>query len=65
MKQAINIGLEKGVIKLLDEYTQKLDKTKTSFIEKAIELYFDKLDEMITNKRIDDLNYSCFIRGCI
>ena len=40
---------------MLDEYTQELDKTRTSLIEKAIELYFDKLDEMIADKRIDDL----------
>lgn len=55
MKQAINIRLEKDMIKTLDEYAQELDKTRTSLIEKAIELYFDKLDEMIADKRIDDL----------
>jgi len=48
MKQAINI-------RLLDEYAQELDKTRTSLIEKAIDLYFDKLDEMISDKRIDNL----------
>ena len=55
MKQAINIRLEKDVIKTLDEYALELDKTRTSLVEKAIELYFDKLDEMIADKRIDDL----------
>jgi len=55
MKQAINIRLEKDVVKALDEYAQELDKTRTSLIEKAIELYFDKLDEMIADKRIDNL----------
>jgi predicted transcriptional regulator len=55
MKQAINIRLEKDVVKTLDEYAHELDKTRTSLIEKAIELYFDKLDEMIADKRIDDL----------
>jgi len=55
MKQAINIRLEKDVVKSLDEYAQELDKTRTSLVEKAIELYFDKLDEMIADKRIDDL----------
>jgi len=55
MKQAINIRLEKEIIQSLDEYAQELDKTRTSLIEKAIEFYLDKLDEMIADKRIDDL----------
>ena len=55
MKQAINIRLEKDIVKSLDEYAKELDKTRTSLVEKAIELYFDKLDEMVADKRIDDL----------
>ena len=55
MKQAINVRLEKSVLQTLDEYAKELDKTRTSLIEKAIELYFDKLDEMIADKRIDNL----------
>lgn len=55
MKQAINIRLEKEVIETLDEYANELDKSRTSLIEKAIELYFDKLDEMVADKRIDNL----------
>ena len=39
----------------LDEYALELDKTRTSLIEKAIELYFDKLDEMVADKRIDNI----------
>jgi predicted DNA-binding protein len=55
VKQAINIRLEKDVVQTLDEYAHELEKTRTSLIEKAIELYFDKLDEMIADKRIDNL----------
>ncbi|MDD4505144.1 MAG: ribbon-helix-helix protein, CopG family [Sulfurospirillaceae bacterium] len=55
MKQAINIRLEKEIIETLDEYANELDKSRTSLIEKAIELYFDKLDEMVADKRIDNL----------
>ena len=55
MKQAINIRLEKDILVTLDEYANELDKTRTSLIEKAIECYFDKLDEMIADKRIDNL----------
>ncbi|MCK9373657.1 MAG: ribbon-helix-helix domain-containing protein [Sulfuricurvum sp.] len=55
MKQAINIRLEKEMIEALDEYASELDKTRTGLIEKAIELYFDTLDEMVADKRIDNL----------
>ena len=55
MKQAINLRLEKEMIQSLDEYANELDKTRTSLVEKAIELYFDTLDEMVADKRIDDL----------
>jgi len=55
MKKAINIRLEKDVINTLDEYARELDKTRTNLVEKAIEMYFDKLDEMLADKRIDDL----------
>jgi len=45
MKQAINIRLEKEIVQNLDEYALELNTTRTHLIEKAIELYFDKLDE--------------------
>jgi len=55
MKKAINIRLEKDIIETLDEYANELEKTRTSLIEKAIELYFDKLDEIVADKRIDNI----------
>ena len=55
MKQAINIRLEKEMLETLDAYAGELEKSRTSLIEKSIELYFDKLDEMIADKRIDNL----------
>ena len=55
MKQAINIRLEKEMLETLDEYAGELEKSRTSLIEKSIELYFDKLDEMVADKRIDNL----------
>jgi predicted transcriptional regulator len=55
MKQAINIRLEKDVIRHLDESAKILEKTRTSLIEKAIDVYSDSLDEMVADKRIDDL----------
>ena len=58
MVNIVNIRLEKDVVQTLDEYAQELDKTRTSLVEKAIDLYFDKLDEMIADKRIDNLKSS-------
>ncbi|MCK5519922.1 MAG: ribbon-helix-helix protein, CopG family [Candidatus Marinimicrobia bacterium] len=55
MRQAINIRLEKDTIQSLDEYAVELDKTRTKLIEKAIEYYFDKLDEIVADKRIDNI----------
>ena len=55
MKKAINIRLEKDVVQTLDSYASELEKTRTSLVEQAIELYFDKLDEMVADKRIDNL----------
>jgi predicted DNA-binding protein len=39
----------------LDNYAEELAQTRTSLIEKTIDLYFDKLDEMLADKRIDNL----------
>jgi predicted transcriptional regulator len=55
MKKAINIRLEEDTVKHLDEYAKELNKTRTSLIERAIGLYFDKLDEILADKRIDNL----------
>jgi len=55
MKQAINIRLEKEMLNSLDGYATELAKTRTSLIEKAIEAYFNKLDEMVADRRIDAL----------
>ena len=45
--------LEEELVERLDEYAKELDKTRTALVERAIELYFDKLDEMIADRRID------------
>ena len=55
MKRPINIRLENELINSLDEYARELNKSRTSLIEKAIDSYLDKLDEMIADKRIDNL----------
>jgi len=55
MKKAINIRLDKELLDNLDEYAKELDRTRTYLIEKSISAYFDTLDEMISDKRIDEV----------
>ena len=55
MKQAINIRIDTDILESLDQYASELNKTRTSLIQKSIEFYFDTLDEMIADKRIDAL----------
>jgi len=39
----------------LDAYAKELERTRTYLIEKAITSYFDKLDEIIADRRIDEI----------
>lgn len=55
MKKAINIRLDEKLLAKIDEYATELERTRTYIIEKAIGSYFDTLDEMVSDKRIDDL----------
>ena len=55
MKKAINIRLEESLLADLDSYAKELDRTRTYIIEKAVSTYFDTLDEMISDKRIDEV----------
>lgn len=55
MKKVINIRMDETLLSTLDNYAKELDRTRTYIIEKAVSSYFDKLDEMISDKRIDDI----------
>ena len=55
MKKAINIRLDEDLLFDLDSYAKELDRTRTYIIEKAVSTYFDTLDEMISDKRIDEV----------
>lgn len=55
MKKAINIRLDESLLSDLDNYASELDRTRTYIIEKAVGTYFDTLDEMISDKRIDEV----------
>ncbi len=55
MKKAINIRMDESLLANLDQYAKELDRTRTYIIEKAVSAYFDTLDEMISDKRIDEI----------
>jgi len=55
MKKAINIRMDEILLSNLDNYAKELERSRTYLIEKAVSAYFDKLDELISDKRIDDI----------
>jgi predicted transcriptional regulator len=55
VKKAINIRLDDSMIAEMDEIAGELDKTRTWIIETAVTNFMDKLDEMVADKRIDEL----------
>ena len=55
MKKSINIRMDETLLSDLDSYAQELERSRTYIIEKAVSTYFDTLDEMISDKRIDEL----------
>ncbi len=55
MKKAINIRMDTSLLAELDDYAKELEQTRTYIIEKAVNTYFDTLDEMISDKRIDEV----------
>ena len=55
MKKAINIRMDETLLTDLDSYAHELERSRTNLIEKSVSAYFDTLDEMISDKRIDEL----------
>ena len=55
MKKAINIRMDETLLTELDSYAKELERSRTYIIEKAVSTYFDTLDEIISDKRIDEL----------
>lgn len=54
-KKTISIRMDEVLLQDLDAYAIELDCTRTYLIEKAVSSYFDTLDEMISDKRIDEV----------
>ena len=55
MKKQISISIDKDLLSELDKYAGELSKTRAGLIEKAVSAYFDKLDEMIADKRLEEV----------
>ena len=55
MKKAINIRMDETLLTDLDSYAHELERSRTYIIEKAVSTYFDTLEKMISDKRIDEL----------
>lgn len=55
MKSAINIRLDKDLIQTLDYTAKEMNLTRTALIERAIIAYQDRMDEMISDKIIDEI----------
>jgi predicted DNA-binding protein len=53
MKKAINIRMDEELLKELDGYARELERSRTYLIEKAVSAYFDTLDEILADQRID------------
>ncbi len=47
--------MDEALLADLDNYAHELERSRTYLIEKAVSAYFDALDEMVSDKRIDDL----------
>ena len=55
MKKTINKRIDEMLLSDLDSYAHELERSRTFLIEKAVSAYFDTLDEVIADKRIDGL----------
>lgn len=51
----MSITLDKSVAKELDSIAKELGEKKSRIIQQALTYYFDKLDETIADKRLNDL----------
>ena len=55
MKKTIKIMMDENLLETLDEAAKELNRTRTWLIEQAVRAYMDRLDEMISDKRLDDI----------
>lgn len=58
MKKNINIQIDKTIFKELESYAKELNKISKSITEESIIAYFTKLDEELSDKRINDIKFA-------
>lgn len=58
MKKTINIQIDKTIFKDLESYANELNKTSESLVVESIIAYFTKLDEELSDKRINDIKFA-------
>jgi len=51
----VKIQIDDALFFDLENCAKELNNTTSSLIEKAVSAYMDKLDEIISDKRIDDI----------
>ena len=55
MKTAINIRLDNDLLKTLDHAARETNLTRTTLIERAIIAYQDRIDELMSDTILDEL----------
>lgn len=51
----VSFTLDKNILNGLDAVAQELGKKKSHIVEQALEMYFDAVDTMIADKRLDEI----------
>jgi len=56
MLNTVSIRLDNTLISFLDKYSQELKVSKSWIVRQALQNYFDKLDENLSDMRIETLS---------
>lgn len=51
----VSFTIDKNILSELDEIAKELGEKKSHIVEQALEMYFDAVDTMIADKRLDEI----------
>jgi predicted DNA-binding protein len=51
----VSFTLDKNIISELDDIAKELGQKKSHIVEQALEMYFDAVDTMIADKRLEEV----------
>ncbi len=51
----VSFTLDKNILSELDEVAKELGEKKSHIVEQALEMYFDAVDTMIADKRLEEI----------